>query len=108
MAENSSIPCLLLTIVYVYLCVKYFYIFNVFYACKYMCAVKPPNKGHIGDNINSHALSLVERLSSSQRFKLYCYYIYIGKQNFRVPAFAVLCIYIERFIIQCPFLGGST
>ena len=36
--------------------------------------VKPPNKGHIGDNINSHALSLVERLSSSRRFKLYCYY----------------------------------
>ena len=47
--------------------------------------VKPLNKGHVGDNINLHALSLVERLSSSRRFKLYCYYIYIGKQNFRVP-----------------------
>ena len=37
--------------------------------------VKPLNKGHVGDNINSHALSLVERLSSSRRFKLYCYYM---------------------------------
>ena len=37
----------------------------------YPCTVKPLNKGHVGDNINSHALSLVERLSSSQRFKLY-------------------------------------
>ena len=29
--------------------------------------VKPPNKGHVGDNINSHAVSLVERLASSIR-----------------------------------------
>ena len=37
----------------------------------YVCiTVNPPNKGHVGDNINSHALSLVERLSSSRRFKL--------------------------------------
>ena len=42
--------------------------------CQKVHTVKTPNKGHVGDNINSHALSLVERLSSSQRFKLYCYY----------------------------------
>ena len=36
--------------------------------------VKPLNNGQVGDNINSHALSLLERLSSSRRFKLYCYY----------------------------------
>ena len=28
------------------------------------CTVEPPNKGHIGDNINSTVLSFVERLSS--------------------------------------------
>ena len=39
--------------------------------------VKSLIKGHFGDNINSHALSLVERL-----FKLYCY---LGKQNYQVP-----------------------
>ena len=30
-----------------------------------MCyTVEPPNKGHVGDNINSAVVSLVERLSS--------------------------------------------
>ena len=33
--------------------------------------VKPPNKGHFGNNINSSLLSFVERLSSSRRFKMY-------------------------------------
>ena len=39
--------------------------------------VKPPNKRHVaGDKlyINSHALSLVERLFSFQRF--HCYYVW--------------------------------
>ena len=43
-------------------------------AATHNSTVKPSNKGHVGDNINSHALSLVEWLSSSRRFKLYCYY----------------------------------
>ena len=29
--------------------------------------VEPLNKGHVGDNINSHVLSFVERLFSSQK-----------------------------------------
>ena len=29
-----------------------------------MRAVEPPNKGHVGDNINSAVLSFIERLSS--------------------------------------------
>ena len=33
--------------------------------------VEPPNKGHVGDNINSAVVSFVERLSSSRRFKMY-------------------------------------
>ena len=33
--------------------------------------VKPLNKGHFGNNINSSLLSFVERLSSSRRFKMY-------------------------------------
>ena len=35
------------------------------------CTVKPPNKGHFGNNINSSLLSFVQRLSSSRRFKMY-------------------------------------
>ena len=33
--------------------------------------VEPLNKGHFGTNINYAALSFVERLSSSWRFKMY-------------------------------------
>ena len=29
-----------------------------------LCAVEPPNKGHVRDNINSAVLSFIERLSS--------------------------------------------
>ena len=36
--------------------------------------VEPPNKGHFVDNINSADVSLVERLSSSRRFKMYWNY----------------------------------
>ena len=28
------------------------------------CTVEPPNKAHVGDNINSAVLSFIERLSS--------------------------------------------
>ena len=38
---------------------------------KYAGTVKPPNKGHVGDNINSAVVSFVERLSSLRRFKMY-------------------------------------
>ena len=40
---------------------------------RFKCTVKPLNKGHIGDNINSAVLSFIERLSSfrgSQCIKL--------------------------------------
>ena len=33
--------------------------------------VEPLNKGHIGDNINSAVVFIVERLSSRRRFKMY-------------------------------------
>ena len=36
--------------------------------------MEPPNKGHIGDNINSAVLSFIERLSS-YTFNLVCVYI---------------------------------
>ena len=32
--------------------------------------MEPPDKGHVGDYIDSLALSFVERLSSSQRFSM--------------------------------------
>ena len=64
--------------------------------------VKPPNKGHFGNNINSSLLSFVERLSSSRRFKMY----YNHRQtNYLGPSKAS---FVERFIILCPYLGGST
>ena len=34
---------------------------------KFIGTVEPPNKGHVGDNINSLVLSFVERLSSPRR-----------------------------------------
>ena len=45
--------------------------------------VKPSNKGHIGDNVYSHVLSLVERLSFYQRFKIIVLLLY----NYRKPKF---------------------
>ena len=33
--------------------------------------VEPPNKGPVGDNINSAVVPFVEKLSSSRRFKMY-------------------------------------
>ena len=54
--------------------------------------VEPLNKGHFGDNINSLVLSFVERLSSSRR-------LYLGSQAVSL---------VERSIIHCPYLRGST
>ena len=51
---------------------------------KLLYTVEPPNKGHVGDNINSAVLSFVERLSSSRRFRT------MGKQIFGTLA-CVLC-----------------
>jgi len=36
--------------------------------------VKPLNKGHFENNINSAVVSFVERVSSSRWFKIYQYY----------------------------------
>ena len=61
--------------------------------------VKPLNKGHIGDNINSAVFSFIERLSSfrgSQCIKTIRNIIF-GTSNS-----------VERFIIQCPYFGGCT
>ena len=55
--------------------------------------VNPPNKAHIRDNIKSAVVSLVERLSSSWRFKLA-----IGKPNTLYSS--LLKLY--------PYLRGST
>ena len=40
----------------------------------YDTSVKPLNKGHFGDNINSAVLSFMERVSSSRRFSIYWNY----------------------------------
>ena len=65
--------------------------------------MEPPNKGHLGDNINSADVPFVERLSSLRRFKMYWDY---REANFWDLE---LCpLYIERSIILCPYLGGST
>ena len=64
--------------------------------------VEPPNKGHFGNNINSAVLSLIEKLSSSRRFSMNRNYrgmIVFGTPQTVSP--------IERFNIECPFLGGS-
>ena len=42
---------------------------NIMY--RHIITVEPPNKGHFGDNINSAVVCFVERLSSSQRFKMH-------------------------------------
>jgi len=59
--------------------------------------VKPPNKVHIGDDTNSAVKSSVER-SSSRRFKS------MGKLI--IGTLKVSCV--ERSIILCPYLRGST
>ena len=79
-----------------YVCVIILCIWNIY-------TLKPLNKGHVGDNIiNSHALSLVERLSSFWRFKLYCDYREFNR-IFGSHELTVLCR--EVYNIQCPFLG---
>ena len=64
--------------------------------------VEPPNKGHFGDNINSAVLSLYRGcpyFGGSKCIRT------IGKQIFGILN-CVLCI--ERSIILCPYLRGST
>ena len=63
--------------------------------------MKPPNKGHVGDNINSVVLFFVERLSSFGGSKCIRFY----KETF----FGARPVsFVERSIIICPYLGGST
>ena len=56
--------------------------------------VEPPNKGHVGDNINSAVVSFVERLSSFGCSKC------IGKQILGT-------FFVEGSNILCPYFGGS-
>ena len=63
--------------------------------------MEPPNKGLVGDNINSAVLSFIERLSSfgdSQCINS------MGKVIWVLQAMS----FIKRFIIQCPSYGGFT
>ena len=75
--------------------------FDIFLAKIVGSTVKPPNKGHIGDNINSAVLSLIERLSSFR-----------GSRCIKTIGHVILGLravsFVERFIIQCPYFGGST
>ena len=57
-----------------------------------------PSKGHVGDNTNSCVLSIVERLSSSWKFKT---------KNYRESKYSGPQA-VSLSIIQCPYLGGST
>ena len=61
--------------------------------------MEPPNKGHVGDNINSAVLSFIERLSS-----------YRGSECTKTIGHVIFgtSSSVERFIIQCPYFGGST
>ena len=63
--------------------------------------MEPPNKGHVGDNINSAVLSFIERLSSFRGSK--CTKT-IGHVIFGTSTAS----FVQRFIIQCPYFGGST
>ena len=63
--------------------------------------MEPPNKGHVGDNINSAVLFFIERLSSFRGSK--CTKA-IGHVILRPRTVS----FVERFIIQCPYFGGST
>ena len=64
--------------------------------------MEPLNKGHIGDNINSAVSSFVERLSSFGGSK--CIRTIIVKSILGPRPVS----FIERSIIPCPYLGGST
>ena len=59
--------------------------------------MEPPNKGHVGGTtiIYSAVLSFVERLPSFRCSRI------VGKQFLGV-------LFVERSIILCPYLGGST
>ena len=63
--------------------------------------MEPLNKGHVEDNINSAILSFIERLSSFR-----------GSKCTKIIGHTILGLrtvsYVERFIIQCPYFGGST
>ena len=63
--------------------------------------MKPPNKGHVVDNINSAILSSVERLSSFR-----------GSQCIepieRVIFGTLSGVLCREVFVQCPYLGGST
>ena len=60
--------------------------------------MEPPNKGHFGDGINSADLSFVEKFSS------------LGSSKCIVGIILGLYVmsFVERFIMQCPYLGEST
>ena len=65
--------------------------------------MEPPNKRHVGDNINSAVLSFIERLSSfrgSECTKPIGHVIF-GTSN------SLLCREV-LIIIKCPHFGGST
>ena len=65
--------------------------------------VKPLNKGHVGDNIiTSLVLSFAERLSSSHAEVLNVLKLWEEQIIFGTSFF------VERSIIHCPYLGGST
>ena len=70
-------------------------------SCGLTYTVKPPNKGHFGDNINSAVLSLVERFSPSQRFLMHGNYM-----DSNILGLEAVSL-VERSNIQCPFLGVS-
>ena len=69
--------------------------------------VEPPNKGHVGDNINSAVLSFIERLSSFRGSK--CTktigHVIFGTSN------SVLCrevYYTVSLFRRVHYIGGST
>ena len=62
--------------------------------------MEPPNKGHVGDNINSLVGVLhTEVVLFLEVVNVYRKSKYLGSQAVS---------FVERSIIHCPFLGGST
>ena len=83
--NQTTSVCNMSTQYYIYAATIYMYVYRP-------TTVEPPNKGHIGDNINSAVLSFIEVLKPIG-------HVIFGTSN------SILC---REVIIQRPYFGGST
>ena len=66
--------------------------------------VEPPRKGHFGTNINSSGLSPLYLYRGCPLLRGSNRIILIGRDKFGDLVSSI----VERYLIQCPFLGGSS